>query len=954
MSLVTNAIRKLKRGLTSEHLFSRDDLAELYTRELPSFASQLPYAGYDTHTGTFILEDNISRAICLTISPIPTEGLSGETLAQYRDSIAQCYEMLEERPLTDGPWVIQEFTYEDNSIEALMENMRAYVKEPAQGHPFTENYLAMMENHYRDLSKDGGLFVDEEVTGEPWRLRMPRTKLILYRRQSDSDVAKIKRNRHDPAREINNYIKDFEDRLTRSGVRVHRDSPDELFQWLFSFFNVAPELNGFSSKQEYMEYLSHIDCDMVVGTELCEKLLVDTPKSSVEDNCWYFNKHPRRFLRLGGLIRPPRIGQLTGEVTSGVAKQSSTLCALDSFPEGTVLSKTLVIVPQSDFETQMNKVEKNSYGDNEAARKSARLLHSIDARLEDSDNKLLMALGVYITGNDLDELEANQRAAITTLNKNNIQVYKDDIDRLGLRSFITHLPMNFRPEADKKKYYQRSTWTQHAANLSFAFGRSEGTGNPCISMFNRGGAPLFIDPYNKRDKSNNSFGFVVGAPGSGKSVTLTYIAYSIMAMYRPRLFIIEYGGSFSLAAKDFAKKGLTVNEVTIMPESLPSLAPFADIQLILEQEDALTEQELIDNFKDPSEKSENGEDDEEEDSDDLANKKRDTLGELDQILLLMVTGSEERELQQYSRADRSLMRRSLLETAKRLKMEGEKVGNPPKQCIVSDIKKTMELMSRSTDSDFYITDKQRDKLINMAQALDAYTTGIAGRLFNQEGDNWPDADVTILNLGVLSQESNEALLNITFASLMQRINNLSEAFQDDPRDIVSIIDEAHLELKNPMTCRALVKQVKTSRKLGAWPMFATQNVGDLSGEAAKILSMIEWFYCLNVTDDEIQKISKFKEIDGETVTLMRSTRKQNGAYTEGVILGNRSVNLFRAVIPSLIIALAMTESAEKAERRKLVREMNLGSDLEGAYEIACRINKSRGINRREEFGAIAA
>lgn len=57
--------------------------------------------------------------------------------------------------------------------------------------------------------------------------------------------------------------------------------------------------------------------------------------------------------------------------------------------------------------------------------------------------------------------------------------------------------------------------------------------------------------------------------------------------------------------------------------------------------------------------------------------------------------------------------------------------------------------------------------------------------------------------------------------------------------------------------------------------------------------------------------------------------------------------LFRSVPPSQYLALGMTEKEEKAERRAIMTELSC-SELEAAYEVARRMDRSRGIRREEK------
>ena len=106
--------------------------------------------------------------------------------------------------------------------------------------------------------------------------------------------------------------------------------------------------------------------------------------------------------------------------------------------------------------------------------------------------------------------------------------------------------------------------------------------------------------------------------------------------------------------------------------------------------------------------------------------------------------------------------------------------------------------------------------------------------------------------------------------------------------------------------------------------------------------MIEWWICLNMPPDEVEKISRFRELTPAQKALMLSARKESGKYTEGVLLSKSMEVLFRAVPPSLYLALAMTESEEKKERYDLMQSQGV-SELDAAIQIAARLDRLRGI-----------
>ena len=108
--------------------------------------------------------------------------------------------------------------------------------------------------------------------------------------------------------------------------------------------------------------------------------------------------------------------------------------------------------------------------------------------------------------------------------------------------------------------------------------------------------------------------------------------------------------------------------------------------------------------------------------------------------------------------------------------------------------------------------------------------------------------------------------------------------------------------------------------------------------------MLEWWILLTgVDENEIKHIEQFKKLTDDQKRLIRSAKKEDRKYTEGVVLSERLEALFRVVPPSLYLALAMTEPEEKAERMVIMREEGI-SELDAAIRVAQRIDKARGIS----------
>ncbi|CNB97641.1 Type IV secretory pathway%2C VirB4 components [Yersinia pseudotuberculosis] len=187
---------------------------------------------------------------------------------------------------------------------------------------------------------------------------------------------------------------------------------------------------------------------------------------------------------------------------------------------------------------------------------------------------------------------------------------------------------------------------------------------------------------------------------------------------------------------------------------------------------------------------------------------------------------------------------------------------------------------------------------------------------------------------------------VAVIALVNTVNNIAERDQYLDREINMVIDEAHIVTTNPLLSPYMTKVVKMWRKLGAWLWLATQNLADYPDTAEKMLNMAEWWLCLTMPPDEVEQISRFKKLTEEQKTMLLSATKLPRCYTEGVVLAKRVEALFRAVPPSLYLALGMTEKEEKAERRQLMTEHNC-SELEAAFHVARKLDRARGMTAKE-------
>ena len=163
----------------------------------------------------------------------------------------------------------------------------------------------------------------------------------------------------------------------------------------------------------------------------------------------------------------------------------------------------------------------------------------------------------YLRAPSVEDLARRATEARTVLLRHGFRAIAPADDLRALDGFLAHLPMAYDPDLDRLAGWRRArlAWVQHAANVWPVFGRSRGTGRPGLSFFNRGGEPLAFDPLNKLDRVKNAHGLLVGPTGAGKSATLGAMLAQLMAVHRPRLFVIEAGNSFGLLADWFESLG---------------------------------------------------------------------------------------------------------------------------------------------------------------------------------------------------------------------------------------------------------------------------------------------------------------------------------------------------------------------------------------------------------------
>ena len=855
------------------------DWAKLYKRP-PSFTDLLPWTGYVPQSKLFVLEDGFSLAVLFELFPVGSEAVELDFLEEVRELIqVALVDALPEH--ADHPWVLQLFVQDDFNLSNFQKEVSRYASQEIRQSNFSQQFESEFADHLNRLSRDQGLFVDEAGSQKPWRGRVRRIRATLYQRVgSPSPIGE------DSEQHLLDVLTRLRSALAVTGVGSKQLGLAEFREWLVPWFNPDPDWLERAPKDVMRTYLNPPH-PLPDSYDVGQDLMYSQPRSDGNTGTWWFDGLPHEVISIQGMRRTPAIGHLSAERDHG--EQFTTL--MDQLPLGAVTAMTITVLDIAQVRQKVERVKKATIGDTAEVNVTREMLKHVEDGLARGNKLFQVSLAFYLCGEDLQELKKRTNELLVLLVANGIQPIAQESDMLRLDSYLRNLPMAFDPALDKIQRRSKLMSALDVASLFPVYGRARGRGHPGLVFFNRGAEPLCFDPLNTVDRKKNGHLLVVGPTGSGKSATLTYLLQQVMARHRPRVFIIEAGGSFGLLGEYFQGHGLTVNQVTLRPDSEVSLPPFVAAMNI-----------------DNTNKSMEG---------------RDHLGEMEIIAKIMITGGDANEQSRLTRADQLMIRSAILSASQVAKESKEP------QVLTESVVSAFRRMA----SDQSLESGRRTRANEMADGMALFCSGLAGHLFNRPGIAWPDVDVTILEMGLLAREGYEDLLSVAYLSLMTHINDLVESRQQESRQTLVVTDEGHLILTHPLLSNYIVKITKMWRKFGAWFWLATQNLTDFPADSKRMLSMIEWWLCLAMPKDEVAQLERFRDITPAQRRLLLSAKKEPGKYVEGVVFSDEFEALFRNVPPAMSLALAQSEKHEKARRRELMEEHQC-AEYEAAQMIA--------------------
>jgi len=887
---------------------------ELY-RQPALLPEMLDFHRYSAAHRCFISSDGRNYGAVFEVGLMHTTGKTEEYAIEKRDLVATAIRYIPQHQ--QHPYVLQTFA-QDESLESFIDEIVGYQSGFGSASSYRTEYQQMWAAHLKKLSRPGGYFRNKRA-GTRWGGIIRKVRFCLYR-----DLSSYDSNMYaSPGEEIAEVTAQVINGLEGAGLITRLYNPADVYHWLVPWFNPKPEgaESGLALVREHP--LPYTEGEDYIGLD--DQLFKAYPFFDVEQRCVTFNDSVHAtVVSVDRFNKNPPIGTWT-HTENDTGQRSAT--AFERLPEGCIVCSTIVFVPSYQTEARLDQVSEHAKGRDERTLETKKQIGETKLHLDQSNILLPGSTYIYVSGESHAALKQNRARIMSVLRSMSFDPIEMNADLHPLDTYVKYLPFSYKPRYDKYLYRNRLTWDRHIANLLPIYGSSMGTGNHGIVFLNPEGMPFTFDPLNRNDKTQNSFIGVLAPPGAGKSALLNQIIAATKATHNPYFVIIDVNGSFRLHQQYFEEHGLDTHYMELSPNSELSLPLFEN---------------AIEAYEKEIRSGGTGLDDEQEidlregvDSD----ESRDPMGEMILTAKLMVTKGMEQGEKEFRPNDINMLNNAILFAAEQVKEQG---GQMVRAIDVVDalwhIYDTGHIFGHETR--LYREDR-RHRAGDMAEAMVDYTKGIKGKFFNREGSiSWPDCDLLVLDLKMLSQEGYEDILYLTFIGLMNSINTLIAKRRGHGRQTVVINDEAHII--NMVRTLALFKRksIKMWRKEGCWLWDATQNIKDYPQEAIDILGVMEWLILLKMPKAEVEALKKFRDISPEEESMISNLTAEKGKYVEGVVLSNKVRSMFRSVPPAWYLVLGQTEEEEYAERLKLMEAHGI-SEVQAAHRMARSVEENR-------------
>jgi conjugative transfer ATPase len=880
MSVLQKILHNKTLGKRDKQLPIADD-NNLSIINSSSFTDLLPVKQY-SNNGIFYFRDLQNAGAMFSFKAIALDNKSKED----KEGLLHDINFILQQTIPseyENPWITQIFATKTNNKDQILQSVKKFSKNKTK---FNNSWNKVLEEHLSSLSNKDGAFVDKN-TNIKFSLSQLETTVCLWQeinQQIKIDVEKqIKR--------VEEVLNKLESAFEQINIKIQKYNANDYINNITSFFH--------EDKVNYQpNYLQLLEDDIT-------QIALNRIKINYTKNTFSFTSTDQNnsqtkyyaFLPLERINSELALGHITGE-------QKNNIAILDKLPMCSTWSQTTIHLHQDKINEQLEKIKNRSLGTDDNTQLNKQKIANALKEIATQNNAIYrFAGGVYISSDNFNDLDAKIRDIKTNFGIKGIELLTPSQNLTMQQDFISNLPFSFNYEQDKK-YYRKRTILQDCssiAKLSPFVGRNTGTGSSGLIKFNRGGEALMFDPL--QDKENNGFGLLFGPSGSGKSSFLIEHMFDMLKHNPFRIFILEKGNSFGLAVDHLGANGYSMHKVSIKPNSENiTMPPFADAIRVL-------------NESKKDDKSES----------------RDIVEELSFTAQLMITNGVKKELDEFRQRD-------LFTIAKAIKLAAQNtVASGREITLTEDVANALDELAKDDD----LTTAENERIRSMAQSMRAFiSSNFANKVFNQEGNLFPEVDITHLDVGYLGNPNQESKLLIAFMALMSEINSLAEENEKSGRPIFLYIDEAHLFTKHPVIIKYLLSMIKMYRKWNVWVWLGTPSLDDYTQEASGLFGTVEWKIVLQASKDEIEKFSTLVNITKQQKEMLLSMKGSKRQYKEGCVISPNITTLFRSIPTSLVLALAMTESDEKAQRQKIMQECNC-TELEAAYKMADKISKAR-------------
>ena len=889
-----------------------------------SFLKYIPVTSFDKRRGVYRMADVNVVGVVMDVIPVDIEGIPDEAQERVRQLVQTALKSVNANK--GDPWVVQTFTHEESyDPDSLKEKMVRYAKD---ANAYTKLTVMWIDSLIAFISRAGqkrGYFKDPK-TNARFGVHQTKTRLLMYR-----DFSYRQWPDYDglfPEDYANEAALNIASQFEEIGVAVKRVDDFGFREWLMPFF--TPENDG-EEMLDVVRRKNHIlkangAAQATHHYDLGKSVIRNAPFVDAEDTVgtFAFGDYLYAYVPIEGILEKPKVGHFTIEhKRSTSVTEKKAMQVLKLLPPESMIATTTVLL-KKDHIRQLLALRESQLGAWSEARDLIESEIKIVREAMNQDELIgSVAMGVYVRAKDKHTLLRNIRQVVNTLEATHFEVIdpREANDPEDLRTrFVQQLPFSYRLSYEKELDLTRLWYLEDIAAVLPVYGRSIGTGSPGITLTNRDGSIIQVDPI--RDRKKNSHLIGVGPSGAGKSSTANYIVKQLVAMNRPYLHIIDYGGSYDYLIEQFKEAGLKVKKREMrIGKGEGAFAPFADAVVIAVGE-----------------------------AHPRYDKDIDYLANMSYIAKLMATGGEERELQRFHREHTTILNNGI-ELAGHLTHE-----RGADQTLIQDVVDALRMMSRQVGEIPHIgreySQKEKEFSEDLANKIEPFIKSKGGDFFASETHiDDDDYDVLVYEAGMLADnpQYREQLLVFFMSAFMHFIAVLQKK-KYSRRRVLLLVDEAHKYTEHPIILPFMDSAFRTIRKLGGIMWLFTQTLADLArtndgkkgGRIERMLQQIEWWLILSLEGEEkeAEYIKEFRSSDEAEIQRILSSSKEPGFYVEAALKSPRVDLLARVVQPGRDMAMAYTEPDERADIIECATEHGV-SEYEATKIVGDGIERDR-------------